>query len=99
MKSESLLSARSNLSQLSNVSYRAEKQEYCGSQFFKESLPFAFNKMPGSEVRLEQIQLESLGPGFFNHFQPIKNSHSAFIPYWTSELENIQGTSDNEEEV
>ena len=43
MKPESLLSRLSDLSHLSNVSYQAEKPEFTGSQFFKESNILALN--------------------------------------------------------
>lgn len=76
MKSESLLSQLSNMSsQLSNVSYRAEKKEYTGSEFFRDSLqPGQFPKLPFHELKQEEIELGSLGmgTGVIHNFTPVK---------------------------
>lgn len=85
-----MLSQMSNLSHLSNVSYRGAQPDYQGSQIFKESLTPGQNFIFAPKLsRQEEIGIDSLGFSDFKHITPQKESAGAFT-FWTKELnENI----------
>ena len=73
IKSDSLLSQLSSLSQLSNISYRGIAPNFHGSQIFKESLlPGQNNKVANKLSNEQEIGIESLGLSDFKNTAPQK---------------------------